>query len=153
MSDHATPIAQVCSRLNAEEARYFVVGASAMQLWGTTRATRDIDILIDPTEENATRVLSALSQLGFGMASEHLPKDVISRSVTMIGDIPNVDILTRAWNVRWSEAQLHATAFEVEGVRIPTVSIENLIASKQTGRLQDAADVEVLEEIMRRRNE
>ena len=152
MRDYETRIAQVCSRLNAEAARYVVVGASAMQLWGTTRATRDIDILIDPTEENAARVLSALSQLGFGIASDHSPKDLVSRVVTMIGDIPNVDILTRAWNVRWSEATLRATAFDVEGVQIPTASIEDLIASKQTGRLQDAADIEVLEEIRRLRN-
>ena len=152
MPEFQTRIAEVCSRLNAEEVRYVVVGASAMQLWGTTRATRDIDILIEPTEENAARVLSALSQLGFGIASEHTPKDVISRVVTMIGDLPNVDILTRAWNVLWSDANLTATVFEVEGVKIPAASIEDLIASKQTGRLQDAADVEVLEEIKRLRN-
>ena len=152
MRDYETRIAEVCSRLNAEEARYVVVGASAMQLWGTTRATRDIDILIDPTEENAARVLSALSKLGFGIASEHSARDVISRVVKMIGDIPNLDILTRAWNVLWSDANQHATTFEVEGVQIPTASIEDLIASKQTGRLQDAADIEVLEEIRRLRN-
>ena len=152
MRDYETRIAEVCSRLNAEEARYVVVGASAMQLWGTTRATRDIDILIDPTEENAARVLSALSKLGFGIASEHSARDVISRVVKMIGDIPNLDILTRAWNVLWSDANQHATVFEVEGVQIPTASIEDLIASKQTGRLQDAADIEVLEEIRRLRN-
>ena len=152
MRDYDTRIAQVCSRLNAEEARYIVVGASAMQLWGTTRATRDIDILIDPTEENAARVLSALSQLGFGIASDHTANDVISRVVTMIGDVPNVDILTRAWNVRWSDANPRATSFDVEGVPIPTASIEDLIASKQTGRLQDAADIEVLEEMRRLRN-
>lgn len=151
MRDYDTRIAQVCSRLNSEEARYIVVGASAMQLWGTTRATRDIDILIDPTEENAARVLSALSQLGFGMASDYMPRDVISRVVTMIGDIPNVDILTRAWNVLWSEASPRATSFEVEGVLIPTASLEDLIASKQTGRLQDDADIEVLEEMRRLR--
>ena len=150
--DYETRIAQVCSRLNAEEARYVVVGASAMQLWGTTRATRDIDILIDPTEENAARVLSALSQLGFGIAADFTPSDLISRVVTMIGDIPNVDILTRAWNLQWNDANPRATAFEVEGVQIPTASIEDLIASKQTGRLQDAADIEVLEEIRRLRN-
>lgn len=46
-----------------------------MQLWGTTRATRDIDILIDLTEENAARVLSARSQLGFGIASERCRLD------------------------------------------------------------------------------
>ena len=151
MRNYETRIAEVCDRLNAEKARYVVVGASAMQLWGTTRATRDIDILIDPTEDNATRVLNALSQLGFGIAAEHSPRDIVSRVVTMVGDIPNVDILTRAWNVLWKDASVRATAFEVEGVQIPTASIEDLIASKQTGRLQDAADIEVLEEIRRLR--
>ena len=50
-------------------------------------------------------------------------------------------------------ANQHATAFEVERVQIPTASIEDLIASKQTGRLQDAADIEVPEEIRRLRNQ
>lgn len=149
MAEYQTRIAQVCSRLNAEDAKYVVVGASAMQLWGTTRATRDIDILIEPTEDNAASVLRALAQLGFGVAADFLPRDVITRAVTMIGDIPNVDILTRAWNVRWHEANANATSFEVEGVRIPTASLDDLIASKQTGRLQDSADIEVLEEMKR----
>lgn len=56
MTDPLSRVAQVCQLLNVEEARYLVVGAIAMQLWGTTRATRDIDILIEPTIENATRV-------------------------------------------------------------------------------------------------
>lgn len=122
-----------------------------MQLWGTTRATRDVDILIEPTVENARRVLRALSELGFGLASEHLAEDVARNAVTMIGDSPNVDILTRAWNVTWREAQGRATTFEVEGVAVPAASIEDLIESKRTGRLQDAADIEVLEEIRRLR--
>ena len=41
--------------------------------------------------------------------------------------------------------------FTVEKVKIPTASIDHLIASKRTGRLQDAADIEVLEEIKRLR--
>jgi hypothetical protein len=71
--------------------------------------------------------------------------------VTIIGDIPNVGIFTRAWNLRYAEAGPAATLFEVEGVKIPTASIEHLIESKRTGRLQDAADIEVLEEIRRMR--
>jgi hypothetical protein len=140
-------LARVCSRLNAERANYIVFGAVAMQLWGTTRATRDIDILIEPTVANAERVLRALATLGFGFAAEHLAEEVASRPVTIIGDMPNVDILTRAWNVRWEEATSNATTFDVEGVPIPTASIEDLIDSKRTGRLQDAADIEVLEAI------
>ncbi|MGH7696257.1 MAG: nucleotidyltransferase [Gemmatimonadaceae bacterium] len=151
MKQYETRVARVCSRLNAEHARYVLMGATAMQLWGTTRATRDIDILIEPTVDNATRVLRALASLGFGFASEYLAADVAKRAVTIIGDSPNVDILTRAWNVTWQAAQQRATTFEVEGVAIPTASIEDLIESKRSGRLQDAADIEVLEEIRRRR--
>ncbi len=149
--EYETPLAQVCSRLNAHQVRYVVVGAIAMQLWGTSRATQDLDILIEPTVENAQRVLQALATVGFGFAREHQPAEVAQKAVTIIGDSPRVDILTRAWNVRWKDAHLHATTFEVEGVPIPTASIDDLIASKRTGRLQDAADIEVLEEIRRQR--
>lgn len=151
MREYETRLARVCSRLNAEQARYVLVGAVAMQLWGTTRATRDIDILIEPTVENARRVLRALGSLGFGLAGEHLAEDVAARAVTMIGDTPNVDVLTRAWNVRWEDARLRATTFQIEGVEVPTASIEDLIESKRTGHLQDAADIEVLAEIRRLR--
>ncbi len=151
MTDYQTRVARVCSRLNFEQANYAVVGATAMQLLGTSRATRDIDILIEPTVENASRVLRALGTIGFGFASEHRPEDVASRFVTMIGDIPNVDILTRAWNLTWDVAKYGLTTIDVEGVIVPTVSIDDLIASKQTGRLQDAADIEVLENLKRLR--
>lgn len=144
---YETRVARVCSELNAERAKYVVVGATAMQLWGTSRATRDIDILIDATVANARRVLRALSRLGFGLAAEHLAEDVAARAVTIIGDTPNVDILTRAWNLQWADARHGLTVFDVEGVSVPTASLEHLIESKRTGRLQDAADIEVLEEI------
>lgn len=150
MTEYQTRVARVCSALNAEHAKYMVVGATAMQLWGTTRATRDIDILIEPTEENAARVLRALATLGFGLANEHLAKDVASHAVTMIGDNPNVDILTRAWNLTWDAAQSGVRTFDVEGVPVPAASVADLIESKRTGRLQDAADIEILEEIQHR---
>lgn len=151
MKSYQTRLAQVCALLNRHRAKYVVVGASALQLWGSTRATRDVDILIEPTVANAERVLAALSELGFGLAKEWLAKEVANRPVTIIGDIPRVDILTVAWSVHYAEASRDATVFEVERVKIPAASIDHLIASKRTGRLQDAADIEVLEEIKRRR--
>jgi predicted nucleotidyltransferase len=150
---YQTRLAEVCSELNAEEARYVVFGATAMQLWGTTRATIDIDILIEPTVANAKRVLNALGRTGLGLAHEWLAEEVATKPVTVIGDSPRVDVFTVAWSVHFAEAAKHATSFEIEGVRIPTASIEDLIASKRTGRLQDAADIEVLEEIRRLRGE
>lgn len=151
MKRYDTQLALVCSQLNASKARYVVVGAAALQLWGSTRSTRDVDILIESTVANARRVLRALAALGLGFAGELLAAEIARRPVTLIGDSPNVDILTRAWNVSYAEAEPTAAVFEIEGVKVPTASIEHLIASKRTGRLQDAADIEVLEEIQRLR--
>ena len=65
----------------------------------------------------------------------------------MIGDTPTVDVLTRAWNLQWKEAEQGLAVFDIEGVAVPTVSLANPIASKQTGRPQDVADVQLSEEL------
>lgn len=73
------------------------------------------------------------------------------RPFTVIGDSPRVDLLTVACRVRYANAAPRATIFEIEGVKIPAASIEDLIESKQTGRHKDIADIEVLEAIRRLR--
>jgi predicted nucleotidyltransferase len=146
-----TELAEVCWRLNEAGARYLVVGARALQLWGSARATRDIDILIEPTADNAQRVLDALATTGYGFAKEWAAAEVARKFVTIIGDSPRVDILTVAWTVRYRDAIRAAERFEVEGVGIPTMSLDDLMASKRTGRPQDLADLVVLEEIRRLR--
>ncbi len=145
-------LALVCSVLNESQAEYLIVGARAMQLWGTTRATKDIDILIEPTLLNAERVLQGLSRIGFGVAADFTAEEVVSRHVTIIGDTPRVDILTRAWNLKWQDAAPNAVSVPIEGVAVPVVSIEDLIAFKRTSRLQDLADIEVLEAILKARS-
>lgn len=146
---YRTHLAEVAALLSSEGARFVLFGAMAMQLWGTTRATRDIDILIEPTVDNARRVLAALARAGGGLASDILAEEVANAPVTVIGDAPRVDVFTVAWSVHHREAAADAVVFEIEGVPIPTASLEHLIASKRTGRLQDAADIEVLQEIRR----
>jgi hypothetical protein len=147
----ATTLARVCDRLNAHGAAYVLFGARALQLWGSARATRDVDILIPKDADNARRVLAALSELGAGLAREWLADEIVAKPVTIIGDDPRVDLMTVAWSVPYPEAAQSAVVFEVEGVKIPVASIDHLIASKRTGRLQDAADIEVLREIKRLR--
>jgi hypothetical protein len=153
MAEPLTRLARVCALLNASGSQYVIVGATAMQLWGSSRATRDIDLLIEPTERNAQCVLDALGELPFGVARELRSADLLSRAVTMIGDTPNVDVLTRAWNVQWSDVGGDFVVFDVDGVPVPVLSIELLIKSKQTGRPQDVADVIALEALRRLRGE
>jgi predicted nucleotidyltransferase len=146
-----TRLATLCAALNEAGAHYLVVGAQAFILWARPRSTRDCDFLIEPTVENARRVLGALEAVGFWLRDESA-EELATRPVTILSDpFFRVDILTVAWSVHYPEARARATVFTVEGVSIPTISLDDLIASKRTGRLQDAADIEVLEEIRRLR--
>jgi len=144
-------LATVCGALNVAGARYVLIGGQAVILWGQVRATRDIDVLIEATPQNAERVLEGLAEIGFILVRDLAPKDVASRPFTIVGDLWRVDLLTIAWSVRYPAARADATVFTIEGVDIPVASIPHLIASKRTGRLQDAADIEVLEQIRERR--
>src|SRR5260370_7923402 len=91
---YETHLAEVSAHLNAHHAKYVVVGATALQLWGTTRATRDIDVLIEATIPNARRVLAALGEVGFGFARESLAEDAIPKPVPTISASPRADIPT-----------------------------------------------------------
>ena len=74
MKHYDTRVAEVCARLNQHRAKYVIVGATAMQLWGTTRATRDIDVLIEATVPNARRVLAALREVALGSRRSGSPR-------------------------------------------------------------------------------
>jgi predicted nucleotidyltransferase len=143
--------AQVCEALNRSNARYLVIGGVACILHGYVRATTDVDILIERTEENAARVLQGLVTVGYGFAREWSAPEILKRPITVIGDDPAVDVFTVAWSVKYEDAAPRATTVDVGGVAIPLIGLGDLIETKRTGRLLDAADIEVLEEIKRLR--
>ena len=89
-------------------------------------------------------------------------RQIVSFRATLLGDTP----AERAALARQALAEVAAAGrpavvsrtatgaavrFEVEGVGTPTVSLEDLMASKRTGHPQDVADLLVLEEIRRMR--
>ena len=52
--------------LNDNRVRYLVVGGYAVALHGYPRYTKNIDIWVDMTMANASNILKALDQFGFG---------------------------------------------------------------------------------------
>src|SRR5207244_4644024 len=80
------PLLRVCALLNEEGARYLVCGGQAVILHGIIRTTEDVDILIEPSEENCRRVIAALSHLQDGAAKELSPRDLLENVVVKIAD-------------------------------------------------------------------
>ncbi|HEV8357627.1 MAG TPA: nucleotidyl transferase AbiEii/AbiGii toxin family protein [Gemmatimonadales bacterium] len=149
MTAPGSRLATVCGLLNAAGVKYVVVGGFALALHGVVRATKDIDVLIEPTAANAQRTLKALEGLTSGIARELDPSEIATRPITIVGDEPRVDILTLAWSVRYADAAPKAERIAIDGVDIPFADLDTLIRTKQTGRFQDNADVESLELVKR----
>lgn len=149
MTDSTSRLVRVCRLLNEADVAYVVVGGFALAYHGVVRATKDVDVLIEPTIDNARRALRALEGLTWGVSAELDPADVAANPITIVGDDPRVDLLTLAWSVRYADAAPTTERTEIEGVEIPFPDIDTLIRSKQTERFQDRADVENLERVKR----
>lgn len=145
------PLLRVCRLLNEAGARYLVAGGRALILHQIIRVTTDVDILIEPTEENAQRVIEALARLEDGAARELTPRDLLDNVVVKIADEVEVDVSTRAWKVTYQDALPTAQEVVLDGVRIPYLSAEMLIASKETCRAKDQMDVAALRSALARR--
>jgi len=146
-------VVEVCRALNEREAKYLVIGGIACILHGYIRATTDVDILVERSPKNVERVLAALATTGYGFAAEWTADEILQRPVTIIGDDPVVDIFLVAWSVKYDQAAADAWVAEIEGVQVPVIGLDHLIASKRTGRPLDTADIEALEKIRRIRNQ
>jgi len=85
---------ELFASLSSHEVRYVVIGGIAAVLHGVPRATFDLDILIDPTPENAQRLIDALRNCGFGTAFPITPSELLSHEITIFKDKIRVDVHT-----------------------------------------------------------
>jgi hypothetical protein len=137
-------VLRVCRLLNRHRARYLLVGGVAANLHGSVRATRDVDILVPRDVKNMVRVLAALGELPYGVARELDASEISQKAITIVGDDPRVDVLTIAWSVTLEKAWPGRVVRRIAGTRVPYLGRQDLIASKQTGRPSDLADIERL---------
>jgi hypothetical protein len=134
---------------NAHNVEYLIVGAHALAAYGHVRATKDLDLWVRPDQENANRVLKALSD--FGAPLGDLTTNDLSRENTIfqIGVPPlRIDIITAIDGVKFAEAWPDRLETIFGGVPAWIISRPHLITNKKTSaRLQDLADVQQLETV------
>jgi hypothetical protein len=118
-----------------------VIGGIASILYGVPRATFDLDILIDPTEDNTQRLLNGLLEAGLAIAGEVSVKEVLENEITIFKDRIRIDVQTFTPGLNFGESWERRNTMEYQ-----VVSREDLIASKKAaGRDVDLEDVRLLE--------
>jgi len=132
--------------LLAAGVEYVVVGGVAVNAHGFVRNTRDLDIFIRPTEDNARATFHALTALGAPLESLHFT-DLLTEDAQFQLDTEHgrIDLLTSIGEMRFDQVWRNRVDVEIDGVTVHFISRQDLIENKrQVGRLIDLADVEQL---------
>jgi hypothetical protein len=134
---------ELLSALNAHNVRHVVVGGHAIAVHAQPRSTKDLDVFIDRSPENALAVYAALAAYGAPLQGIS-PKDFERpTSIVRLGVPPVcVDILQQIDGVDFETVWKASAEHTVDGFTARYISAEHLIQNKlAAGRPQDLADV------------
>jgi len=129
--------------LNENNVRYLVVGGIAVAFHGYPRYTKDLDVWVDVSDENAANIVRSLSAFGFGALGLSEQDFLLKDEVTQLGYPPyRIDILTGCEGVDFAECYSAKQVIDVDGLEINFIDLDNLVKNKNAvGRPQDLADV------------
>jgi predicted nucleotidyltransferase len=134
------------SACNVHNVEYLVIGGQAVIFYGYVRNTKDLDIWINPTLDNAQRILEAIAAFGTMTADTEVAWFAQAGNFFAIGNYPyRIELLTTIPGVAFTDCYSRRLEIDVDGVRVPFIQLDDLLQNKRTtGRPQDIADIDVL---------
>ncbi|MBK9983462.1 MAG: nucleotidyltransferase [Saprospiraceae bacterium] len=143
---------EILGHLIQNHVEFLLIGGYAVIYHGYNRSTGDMDLWLNPTNENRDKIINALTASGFETEDlETLSNvDFTKHFAFSIGIEPQkIDFITYINQVSFDEAYRNKVMYSFENMQIPVINIRELILSKiNTGRKKDEADVEELQKRM-----
>ncbi len=119
-----------------------------MPAYGYERFTRDIDILFEPTEGNAQKVVTALQKAGYDGIQDLPLETVLTKKVLLRDFMQQADTHPKVAGMSFDDAWASRVETTIMGVHVFVPSLDGLIAMKRAaGRPQDLVDLERLEKL------
>lgn len=138
--------AELFACFNARGVKAVVVGGYALAFHAKPRFTKDIDVFVEPSPENAERLMAALGDFGFGNVGLTAGDFSSPGAIVQLGLPPNrIDLLTAIDGVSFPEAWEGRVAGTYGSHPVFYLGLEELRRNKRaSGRAQDLADLEAL---------
>ncbi len=132
--------------LNANNVKYLIVGGYAVGFHGYPRYTKDLDVWLLVSEENAEKIINTLKQFGFGGVGLNKTDFLKTDEFVQLGYPPNqIDLVTSCDGVEFSECYKSKLEIEIDDTTINFIDLDNLRKNKKaSGRPQDIADLDNL---------
>ncbi len=142
---------RILSAFERHGVAYVLVGSMAMAAQGIVRATRDMDVFIDPGESNVARLKAALKDVFDDPSIEEISAADLGGDYPAVQYVPpggeySIDLLARLGEA-FRYADLESEAIEVEGVTVRVATPRMLYRMKKdTVRPQDKLDAHVIKD-------
>jgi predicted nucleotidyltransferase len=143
---------ELARALNERGAKYVIVGGMAIIQQGFTRATEDIDLLIENSRDNIEKVIDAVAQLPDHAAREISVDDFDQYEVIRVADEIVVDLMASASGVSFAQASAGIVTVEIQGIKVPFADADLLVRKKQGVREKDVLDRHFLEQLLRNKD-
>lgn len=129
------------------EAEYLIVGGYAVGIHGHPRYTGDLDIWLNPTSENAEKILRCVNEFGFSSFNLKITDFTKEGNIIQLGYPPlRIDLLTQIDGVSFDECYPNKMEIEIADITVNFIGYHDLIKNKkETGRLKDLDDIENLQ--------
>lgn len=152
MSEEIPEFLRVLDAFSKEGVKYMVVGGYAVNHYGYSRTTGDIDLYLKDSRENRSKLIDALEKLGYGRFDVLLTTPILAGYCEiMMDDGMYMDLMTTIPGIdpeKFDEDFLKCEAAEVQGIKVFYIGYEQLIQNKvATGRNKDLLDIEFLKTI------
>jgi hypothetical protein len=130
-----------------EKVEYLIIGGYAVAKHAEPRYTKDLDIWINNSLENAKKVYGALKEFGAPLNNITIEDFTHPTLVFQIGmETSRIDILMGLKELDFDECQKRRVTAKIGEIEIYFISIDDLIFNKKlAGRPQDLHDAELLE--------
>lgn len=139
--------------LNENKVRFCIIGAYAVGFYAVPRYTKDLDILIEPTERNARQILHALDEFGFRSLKLSMEDFMSKDAIIQLGYEPlRIDLITSIPSCSFNQIWKNKKKAVYGNTKVFFIGINELIKSKQkTGRKVDKLDAEILKKVKNRK--
>jgi predicted nucleotidyltransferase len=135
--------------LNKNEVKYLIIGGFAYSFYAKPRYTKDLDIFVERSEENAAKIMTAIIEF-WGESAGLKKADFLQKGTFIQMGYPplRIDVTTHCEGLDFAAAWENRIRAKYGVVDVYFISLPDLIKNKTAcGRDQDLVDVKYLKKV------